>query len=81
MLFAVMTPLGILLGTGLQATLDGNAARIAETLFDAFAAATFVYVATLEIIGPEFRAHGRSSAKLGALTAGLAVMALVALWL
>lgn len=81
MLFALMTPIGILLGTGLQELLDGDAARISEAVFDAFAAATFVYVATLEIIGPEFRANDRSGVKLGALTTGLAVMALVALWL
>ena len=79
--FALMTPLGILLGTGLQEILDGDAARISEAVFDAFAAATFVYVATLEIIGPEFRSNDRNGAKLGALTAGLAIMALVALWL
>jgi len=79
--FALMTPLGILLGTGLQEILDGDAARVSEAVFDAFAAATFVYVATLEIIGPEFRSDDRAWTKLGALTAGLAVMALVALWL
>lgn len=81
LVFALMTPLGILLGTGLQEILDRDAARVSEAVFDAFAAATFVYVATLEIIGPEFRSNDRSGAKLGALTAGLAVMALVALWL
>ncbi|MBT3400197.1 MAG: ZIP family metal transporter [Rhodospirillaceae bacterium] len=81
LVFALMTPLGILLGTGLQELLDGDAARVSEAVFDAFAAATFVYVATMEIIGPEFRSNERSLSKLGALTAGLAVMALVALWL
>lgn len=81
LIFALMTPLGIMLGTGLQELLDGDAARVSEAVFDAFAAATFVYVATLEIIGPEFRSNERSWSKLGALTAGLAVMALVALWL
>lgn len=79
--FALMTPLGILVGTGLQEVLAGNAARVSEAVFDAFAAATFVYVATLEIIGPEFRSDERNAMKLGALTGGLAVMALVALWL
>ena len=79
--FALMTPLGILLGTGLQELLDGDGARVSEAVFDAFAAATFVYVATLEIIGPEFRSDDRNWTKLSALTAGLAVMALVALWL
>ncbi len=79
--FALMTPLGILLGTGLQEILDGDAARVSEAVFDAFAAATFVYVATLEIIGPEFRSNDRNGTKLGAQAAGLAIMALVALWL
>lgn len=81
LLFAAMTPLGILLGSVLQEVLAGPEARLAEGLFDAVAAATFVYVATLEIIGPEFRSAERNGTKLLALTGGLAIMALVALWL
>lgn len=81
-LFAVMTPLGIVFGAGLQEVLAGSGARLAEGIFDAMAAATFVYVATLEVIGREFEeSAARTSGKFPALIAGLAVMAVVAIWL
>jgi zinc transporter 1/2/3 len=79
--FACMTPLGILLGAGLQALLTSGGARLAEGLFDALAAATFLYVATLEVIGPEFRKASSDVANLAVLALGVGVMALVALWL
>ena len=80
-LFAVMTPLGIVFGAGLQEVLEGSGARLAEGIFDALAAATFVYVATLEVIGREFEGAARSGGKFPALVAGLVVMAVVAIWL
>lgn len=80
-LFAATTPIGILAGAGLQEALSSSAARLAEGLFDAVAAATFLYVATLEVIGPELRKPGSAVANLAVLAAGLGVMALVALWL
>jgi zinc transporter 1/2/3 len=79
--FAAMTPAGILAGAGLQEALSSSSARLAEGLFDAVAAATFLYVATLEVIGPEFRKPGSAAANLAVLSAGLGVMALVAVWL
>ncbi len=79
--FSLMTPLGVLGGHLLQEALSAEGARLAEGIFDALAAATFVYVATLEVIGPEFRSHEGAFAKIAALAAGLAVMALVAVWL
>jgi len=80
-LFAVMTPLGILFGACLQGALEESGARLAEGIFDALAAATFVYVATLEVIGREFEGAARSGGKFPALVAGLAIMAVVAIWL
>lgn len=81
LLFACMTPIGIALGATLRHLIAADSAHVFEGVFDALAAATFVYVATLEVIGPEFRSHDHTASKLVALTAGLAVMALVALWL
>ncbi len=81
LLFSAMTPLGILLGASLQEMLSGDGARLSEGIFDALAAATFVYVATLEVIGREFGSENRAAGKFPALIAGLGVMALVALWL
>ena len=52
--FALMTPLGIVVGTALSQILESNAALIIEALFSAVAAGTFIYVAVLEIIDDVF---------------------------
>lgn len=59
-----------------------NNQTLLEASFDAIAAGTFLYVATLEVIREEF--SGRGKVLLGRfsfLTGGLLVMAALALWL
>ena len=51
--FVVMTPLGILLGTGAANLLEGPAATVIEGSFNALAAGTFIYVAILDVIDAE----------------------------
>ena len=80
-LFAAMTPLGILLGAGLDHMLEARSGRLIEGLFDSLAAGTFIYISTMEIIGEEFVGTARLAEKFCLLTAGLALMAVIALWL
>ena len=80
-LFSFMSPLGILVGTGLDSFLHERSGRLVEGIFDALAAATFIYVATIEIIGTEFKNETSLLAKFACLVLGLAIMAVVALWL
>ena len=80
-LFSIMTPLGVMIGAGINHFLEDRAGQIIEGVFDALASATFIYVATIEIIGPEFKGHKKLFSKFAFLIAGLATMALVAIWL
>ena len=79
--FALMTPIGIVLGASIQFLLQASYERLFEGIFDALAAGTFLYVAIIEIIGKEFTDQSAIMAKFVALCAGLGVMALIALWL
>ena len=63
-IFSLMTPLGVLSGSGLATGLDGSGC------FNALAAGTFIYVAIIDIIDEEFM-------KLEVLRAKFAVSALV----
>lgn len=74
-LFALMTPLGILLGSA------AGTNELAEAVFNAFAAGTFLYISTLHHI----RFHPHTEEKQGMLefaflVLGLLTMALIALW-
>ena len=69
-IFSLMTPLGVLSGSGLATGLDGSAAALLQGCFNALAAGTFIYVAIIDIIDEEFM-------KLEVLRAKFAVSALV----
>jgi zinc transporter 1/2/3 len=78
--FASMTPLGIVLGAGLEHLLQGNYGRLFEGIFDCLAAGTFLYIAIIEIIGKEFATKTRSGLKFVVLCVGLGLMVVIALW-
>jgi zinc transporter 1/2/3 len=78
--FASMTPIGIILGAILSASLTGHAALLTEGIFDALAAGTFIYVAILDVIGEEFSLPGDRLAKFLLAASGAAVMALIGVW-
>lgn len=79
--FSLMTPLGIVLGTLIAALLDSTGEQAFEAVFDAIAAGTFVYIASLDILREEFLPprEGRRVKWLFSI-AGLALMAIVAIW-
>ena len=79
-LFSFMTPLGILLGIGFTEILTGQAEQIFEAMFDALAAGSFLYVALLDILQDEFSRHQHRPIKFVMVLAGLAMMAVVAIW-
>ena len=79
--FSVMTPMGIALGAGLRALLTGSGEQVFESVFDALAAGTFLYVATLDVIEEEFRQPEDRWWKFLLLAFGLGLMAMLAIWL
>lgn len=79
--FALMTPLGIMLGAAInQVAIAGTGALIA-ILFNAFAAGTFLYISTLHHV--HFHSHSHEKQGLlefACLVAGVATMGIIALW-
>ena len=78
--FSLATPLGILVGTFLGEVLDAPTSRLFEATFLALAAGTFVYVATLDILRDEFVEPGGRLSKWLVVSAGTALMGLLAAW-
>lgn len=78
--FVCMTPLGIAVGTGLDEFLSGREAVLFTSVFDALAAATFLYVAAVDILSHEFAHRDRAGLKFVGFSFGLGVAALVAVW-
>lgn len=79
-LFAFATPLGIIMGASLCACLTGNAEGIFEGSFDAIAAGTFLYIAIAHVLAKEFKQQADRWQKFLMATAGLGLMALLAIW-
>jgi zinc transporter 1/2/3 len=79
-LFSLMTPIGIALGTVLAVALASDAAVAFEAVFDALAAGTFLYVATVDIVHEAFGKAADRRLKLSLAGAGFAVMAVLAIW-
>lgn len=79
--FALMTPVGIALGTTVtHASFHDNGSLIAAVL-NAFAAGTFLYISTLHHI--HFHQHSRDARgmlELACLAVGIGAMALIAWW-
>lgn len=78
-LFAVATPIGILVGA-MTGAFESRVATAIEATFLSLAAGTFIYVATLDILREE---HGETTgrgAKWAWVAMGTAVMGLLALW-
>lgn len=80
LLFSIMTPLGIFLGSVLGSAFSSNTGKLLEGIFDSLAAGTFIYVAVLDIIEEEFSIPGNELLKFLSIVAGLSLMAVLAIW-
>lgn len=78
--FSLMAPAGILFGALYGQASEGNTAHLAEAVFDALAAGTFLYVASLEIIDDVFGRAERNWLKFALLGLGFVLMAVLSLW-
>lgn len=78
--FSIATPLGIGLGAWASQVASGHVANLLEVGFDALAAGTFVYIALMDICREAFRDSAGRWSKVSMAWAGLALMALVAVW-
>jgi zinc transporter 1/2/3 len=80
-LFSLMTPLGILVGTSLSSLLQARASMLFTASFNAFAAGTFLYMSTLHHINHHHRQHeAENLLEFVALLVGLIIMGGLAIW-
>lgn len=80
MLFALMTPLGILLGMASSGLLRHNVGLVFDATVSALAAGTFLYIASIDMLQDEFLRPGSRWAKWLWAVVGLAITAILALW-
>ena len=80
LLFAAMTPLGVLLGTLFTEFMSSDMSAMFEMIFDCLAAGTFLYIAITEIIAKIFNDAKHTWPKLIFISSGFALMAVVAIW-
>lgn len=79
--FAATTPLGIWLGSVASESLSSQGSQLFSATFVSLAAGTFIYIASLDIISEEFTHGGDRGAKWCLAFLGLAIAALLALWI
>lgn len=80
LLFASMTPLGIVLGAFARSRIGGDTATIVSGMVDALTAGTFLYIAIVDILEEEFATREGRWAKFAMLLCGLVLMGLLAIW-
>ena len=78
--FALMTPIGVVLGTAITFLLQSQSEQRFEAVFDAIAAGTFLYVALSEILPGELEDTEHVHRAMVSTVAGLLLMAVLALY-
>lgn len=79
--FAIMTPLGLFLGTLVSLLVKSQGALLFEAFFDAIAAGAFLYIATFDVIREEFLPPPPDRlSKWFAAMLGLILMGVIAVW-
>jgi zinc transporter ZupT len=85
MFFSLTTPVGIIFGTIVQSLLMGTQMHYLQGVFNALTAGTFLYIGTLHQVTRSNQEHivnyQYTLRQLLMLSSGLAVMALIAVWL
>ena len=79
-MFACMTPVGVLAGAALTLALQNQAELYFEAVFDAIAAGTFLYVALSEILPGELARTQRPNRLVFSALLGLGLMSVLALY-
>ncbi len=80
--FSLMSPVGVLLAALVSSVVQSSAGNLAEAVFNAFAAGSFLYIGTLNVIDNHLHSKPLIDrcAELCALIAGISAMGIVAIW-
>lgn len=79
-LFAIMTPFGIIVASLASRALHNHGATLAQAVFNAIAAGTFLYIASFKTVKLESESSSGSILSTLYFGVGIAVMAVVAIW-
>jgi len=80
-IFSIMTPIGIISGATIAAFMELQYGQIMEAGFNAFAAGTFLYIATLHSIDQQFiQTKAKHLQSFFALLIGLLMTGVIAIW-
>ena len=80
LIFSMMTPIGVVLGSIISFSENNESSIVFEAIFDSIAAGTFLYIATLEIIDELFEKSEFKVSKFALIFIGFALMATLAIW-
>lgn len=80
LIFSMMTPIGVVLGSLISFSESDQSSIVFEAIFDSIAAGTFLYIATLEIIDELFEKSEFKASKFALIFFGFALMATIAIW-
>ena len=79
--FSLSTPVGVsAIGIGLTSAIDQSTLAWVSGVFLGISAGTFLYIALVEVMQPEFSNHQDLGFKYCFIIAGFAIMAVVAVW-
>lgn len=76
-IFALMTPIGVILGSTILGLVDEHSQELASAIFNSIAAGTFIYIATMDILNEEFHRPHLRWQKFGLVVVGFVAMALI----
>ncbi len=79
--FCLATPIGIVTGAVVSALIHGSAGLLVSGIFEGLAAGTFLYVGIADIVVRELRHAHRPLWLCTGFTVGVAIMALVRIWI
>ncbi len=82
-IYALMTPLGIAVASGIIGVLSNRSGILAESIMNAAAAGTFIYIGALDAIIQQFRVKSlkQNFLDFSALILGMSFMGLLAIWI
>lgn len=82
-LYALMTPFGIVIASTIMGLLSNNTGILTESSLNALAAGTFIYIGALDAIMQQFTVKNlkQNMIDFGALVLGMGLMGLLAIWI
>lgn len=79
-LFSIMTPLGVFLGSTVNHLVPISAAKLLEAIFDGVAAGTFIYIAAFSYEPTAYATEANANRLIGLFVVGILFMGVVAIW-